>query len=281
MRGEPRSAVVSARLARAVLGLGVALVACGPSSSATVIRDGSAKPAAAELTVFAAASLRDVAAELAAAYERQTDVPVVVATDSSATLRTQIEQGAPADVFLSADTINPAMLAQDGLTTGDPLPFAGNTLAIIVPSANAAGVETPADLARPGLRIVAAGSAVPITTYANEVVTRLAGSDGYPADFARAYAANIVSREDNVQAVVTKIVLGEGDAAIVYATDAAMAGETIRVEIPAAANVTATYAGVVIAGSARVDAAHDFLDWLVGAGGQAILARHGFLPPAR
>ena len=82
------------------------------------------------------------------------------------------------------------------------------------------GIKTPADLAKPGVKIIAAGDAVPITKYANQLVDNLAKSPGYPADFATAYNANIVSKEDNVKAVVAKLELGEGDAGIVYVTDA-------------------------------------------------------------
>ena len=235
-----------------------------------------------ELTVFAAASLRDVATDLKAAYDTHAPgVTLVVATDSSATLRTQIEQGAPADVFLSADTANPQALVDAGLTTGPGSPFAGNVLTVIVPDANEAGIRSPSDLARPGVAIIAAGDKVPITKYASKVVTKLAALDGYPADFAAAYTANIVSREDNVKAVVAKVGLGEGDAAIVYVTDATAAESTTRVDIPEAAYVTATYAAVVIKASAHATSAQDFLDWLVGDDGQGILARHGFLPPAQ
>ena len=89
-----------------------------------------------------------------------------------------------------------------------------------MPTANPAGITTPADLAKPGVKVIAAGDEVPITKYATQLVENLAKAAGYPADFAAAYAANIASKEDNVKAVVAKIELGEGDAGIVYVTDA-------------------------------------------------------------
>ena len=98
------------------------------------------------------------------------------------------------------------------------------------------------------MKIIAAGDEVPITKYATQVVDNLAREPGYPADFAAAYAANVVSREDNVKAVVAKIELGEGDAAIVYVTDAKASTKVATVDIPAGANVPATYAGVVVEG---------------------------------
>jgi molybdate transport system substrate-binding protein len=233
-----------------------------------------------ELTVFGAASLTDALEALTSAYE--TAVPgltLTVATDSSSTLRTQIEQGAPADLFLSADRMNPQALADAGLTDGPAIGFAGNTLAVIVPTDNPAGIESPADLAVPGVRIVAAGDDVPIAIYAGQVVENLANLPGYPADYARAYAANVVSRERDVKAVVAKIQLGEADAAIVYVTDARASRSVAAIEIPDSANVRAPYAGVVLARSTRHAETHAFLDWLVGPAGAEILAGFGFLPP--
>ncbi len=158
--------------------------------------------------------------------------------------------------------------------------FAGNVLTLIVPSDNPANIETPADLARPSIKVVAAGDEVPITMYAEQVIANLATDPGYPAGFATAYAANVVSKEENVKAVVAKIELGEGDAAIVYATDATAAQGVRTIEIPAAANVPATYAGVVVAASTHPDEAHAFLDWLAGPDGLATLKGFGFLPPS-
>jgi len=233
-----------------------------------------------ELTVYAAASLKGVLARAEAAYEAaNAGVTLTISTDSSAALATQIELGAPADVFLSADTKNPHALAAAGLTDGDPVAFAGNELTIIVPAANPARIITPADLAGEGVRIIAAGDEVPITRYAERLVANLASLDGYPADFGARYAANIVSREDNVKAVVAKVQLGEGDAGIVYRTDAAAADGLVVVDVPAGANVPATYSGVVVGASRHPEAARAFLGWLAGPGGQAILVELGFVPP--
>jgi molybdate transport system substrate-binding protein len=120
---------------------------------------------------------------------------------------------------------------------------------------------------------------VPITKYATQVVANLAKESGYPSDFVAAYTANIASKEDNVKAVVAKIELGEGDAAIVYVTDAKASTKVAPVDIPPTANVPATYAGVVVKASANASSAQAFLDWFAGADGQAILAGFGFLPP--
>lgn len=250
-------------------------------ASAAPTADSTATSQAVELTVYAAASLRDVLAEVRTAYETVfPGTTLTLATDSSSALRTQIEQGAPADVFLSADRNNAQSLVDAGLADGAAVDFAGNLLTIIVPTANPAAIATAADLARPGVKIIAAGDAVPIARYAQQTIDNLAALPGYPADFAQAYAANIVSREENVKAVVAKIELGEGDAAIVYVTDAMPSTKVEPIDIPAAANVSATYAGIVVRASTRAAAAHRFLDWLAGPDGAAILARFGFQAPS-
>ena len=121
---------------------------------------------------------------------------------------------------------------------------------------------------------------MPITKYATQLVDNLAKDSGYPADFAAAYAANVASKEDNVKAVIAKIELGEGDAGIVYVTDAKASTKVATVDVPDAANVPATYAGVVVKASKNPEAAKAFLDWFAGPDGQAILGGFGFLPPS-
>ncbi|MEO5884540.1 MAG: molybdate ABC transporter substrate-binding protein, partial [Candidatus Limnocylindrales bacterium] len=215
-----------------------------------------------------------------AAYETANPgTTLTISTDSSAALEAQIEQGAPADVFLSADASNPKKLIEAGLADGAAVTFAGNELTVIVPAENPAGIQTPAELAEPGVKVIAAGDEVPITKYATQLVDRLAREAGYPADYAEAFTANIVSREDNVKAVVAKIELGEGDAGIVYVTDAKASTGVTTVDVPDSANIVATYDGVVVKGSAQAAAARAFLEWFAGPDGRAILAGFGFLPP--
>jgi molybdate transport system substrate-binding protein len=231
------------------------------------------------LTIFGAASLRAVLARIAAEYpSTHPGAVLTVSTDSSAALEAQIEQGAPADVFLSADTQNPEKLVAMGVAA-EAVPFAGNVLTIIVPSANPGAIHGPIDLARPGVRIVAAGDTVPITSYARQLVANLARQPGYPPDYAAGYEANLVSREDNVSAIVSKVALGEGDAGIVYATDAMSSTHVITLALPPSANVIATYAGAVVTASRQQAAGRTFLQWLAGSDGQAILAEFGFRAP--
>ncbi len=271
----------------------LAIVACSsdgasPSAAAFVASaaPSSAAPSvvpstSAELTIYGAASLKGALDAARSAYETANpDVTLTTSIDASSALETQIEQGAPADVFLSADTTNPKKLVDAGLTVGPAVDFAGNELAIIVPTTNPAGIKTPADLARAGVKIIAAGDAVPITKYANQLVDNLAMAPGYPTDFAAAYKANIVSKEDNVKAVVAKLELAEGDAGIAYVTDARASTRVATVDVvPESANVLATYAGAIVKASKNPDQAGAFLTWFSGPGGQAILAGFGFLPP--
>lgn len=233
-----------------------------------------------ELTIFGAASLKGPLEAAKSAYEAAVPgTTLTLSTDSSTTLATQIEQGAPADVFLSADTAQPTRLVDGGFAIGEAVAFATNSLTIIVPPDDPGDIRTPANLARPGVRIIAAGDEVPITKYARQLVANLAGESGYPADFAAGYEANIVSREDNVKAVVAKIELGEGDAAIVYATDALGSDRVRTIAIPGWADVSVSYGAVVMAGSAQSAAADELLSWLRTPDGQAVLARFGFGPP--
>lgn len=254
---------IAVLIAVAFLTLSCSAFACGCSTPVT------------PLTVFGASSLRTALDDMKATYESShPSVRITVSTGSSAALRTQIEEGAPADVFLSADVSNPQALADAGLVDGEVVPFAANKLAIALQPDS--WIRSPADLAVPGVRIVAAGPGVPITTYAEQVVVQLATLPGYPDDFAELYEANIVSREDNVGAVVAKVGLGEADAAIVYATDLPEAGVGgIGIDD---VDVTATYAGVVLIDAASSSTSRDFLLWIRGGAGQQILARFGFLP---
>jgi molybdate transport system substrate-binding protein len=239
----------------------------------------SAAPA--DLTIYGAASLKGALEQAKSVWEAAHPGSVLtIATDSSSALETQIEQGAPADVFLSADTANPMKLVAAGLAARAAVPFARNELTVIVPLANPAGIASPVDLARRGVKVIAAGDAVPITKYARQLVANLARESGYPVDFAAAYAANVASKEDNVKAVVAKIELGEGDAGIVYATDARASTKVATIDVPDGTNVPATYAGVVIKASSHAAAAAAFLAWFAGPDGQAILAGFGFLPPS-
>jgi len=270
VRGRPARALIVLVAVLALSGCAVG-AAAGPSGASSAVG---------RLTVFAASSLTAALTRAASVYEAShPGAAIDFSFGASNTLATQIAQGAPADAFFSADTTNPDALATAGLVAGSPEPFAGNRLTVIVPTANPAGIQSPADLARSGVKVIAAGEGVPITTYANRAIANLGAQPGYPSGFASAVAANVVSREDNVKAVVAKIELGEGDAAIVYVTDARASVKVATIDIPAAANVPATYAAVALKASSRAGTAAAFVSWVASPAGQAVLATFGFLPP--
>jgi molybdate transport system substrate-binding protein len=274
----------------AVLLVAAAIVAgaCTAQRGTAVGGTASAPAGARDIVVYAAASLGDVFRELAAAYEEEhAAIRVVLSFDASNILRARIEAGAPADVFAAADTENAARLVQAGLTTGAPVAFARNELAIVIPVANRARIARAVDLARPGVRIVAAGEDVPITQHARELLDRLGGTPGAPADFVAQVGRNVVSREDNVRAVLAKVELGEADAGIVYRTDAQSTTAVRSIPIPSGANVVATYAAVAVARRLPPDASTagaaasgaEFVAWLRSDVARSILARAGFERP--
>jgi molybdate transport system substrate-binding protein len=279
------------RLGAVLSVLAVVLVAC--SASGTTSPTAPAAPAAspstastapsaatAELTIYAASSLKSALDKARTEYEAANPgTRLVISTDASSALETKIEQGAPADVFLSADTANPQKLVDKALANGSLTNFAKNKLTVIVPKDNPAKIQTPADLANAGIKVIAAGDAVPITKYADQLVGNLAKQPGYPADFVDAYNANIASREDNVGAIVAKVGMEQGDAGIVYMTDANAQADVALVDVPPDADVIATYAGTVVKSSANPSASNAFLTWLAGPDGQAVLSGFGFLPP--
>lgn len=274
-RGRAAGILLAAMLA----GCGGSATSAHPAAESTA--DPGSAPAGVELTVLAAASLREAFGAVKESYEAATPgVDLSFSFDGSGTLRIQAEQGAPADLFASADETNPRILASAGLTMGRPVAFAGNRLTLVVPADNPAAIASPFDLARPGVRLVNAAADVPITGYAAQMFSILAGLPGAPPDFVAAVAANVVSREDNVRAVLAKVELGEGDAGIVYATDAIAAGDAVRIiPIPDDANVPVIYAAVVLRDAPNRDAATELLAWLTGPAGRAVMARFGFGAP--
>lgn len=273
----------------AIMVASVAFAACSgaatsPTSgspTASIAAPVTGSPAAsAQLTVLGASSLTNVLTDLADAYQHaHPDVTFALSFDASSALRARIEAGGTADVFASADTSNPAALASAGQTLGSPVVFAANELALVVPSGNPAHVATPYDLARPGVRIVAAGPNVPITKYVTRLISNLQAYRGAQAGLPAAIEANTVSREDNVRAVLAKVELGEADAGFVYATDARADAKVAVIPIPPSTNVATSYAAVALSSSVNPAPAKAFVAWLAGPDARTILAKYGFLPP--
>jgi len=217
------------------------------------------------LTVLAASSLTDVLPRLAPG--------ILYSFGGSNALATQIEQGAPADLFASANTSLPAKLHARGLVER-PLPFTRNALVVVVPASNPGRIASVRDLARPGVSVDVANASVPVGGYTQKVLERLG--------LAKQVNANIVSRETDVRSVLTKVSLGQADAGFVYATDARTVAKKVHViRIPASAQPDVTYAIAVVTKSTHEAAARAFVSRLRSKAGQALLARYGFLPLAR
>jgi molybdate transport system substrate-binding protein len=223
-----------------------------------------------EITVFAAASLREVFEDIARAFEAKSGVKVHVNLAGSQELRTQIENGARADVFASADHKHMAALVKAKVVT-NPRVFARNTPVVIVPKDNPANVGSFEQLPR-AKKLVIGVAEVPIGAYTLEIL------ENTGADFKAKVLANVASRELNVRQVLAKVSLGEADAGIVYRTDA-MAGKdkVAIVEIPAKVNVVAEYPVAVLSKAPQAAAARAFVDLLLSGDGQKRLAAAGFV----
>ena len=255
-----------------------ASTAASPAGASSASPAATSAGTATELQIYAAASLKSVLAKVKSAYEAaNAGITLTVSTDSSAALETKIEQGAPADLFLSADTASPQKVVDKGLSSGTVVKFAENRLTVIVPTADPAKIAAPVDLAKGGVKIIACADGVPIQTYTTRWLAKVVALPAYGADFAARFTANIVSHEDNVGAIVTKVGLGEGDAGVVYVTDAKSSDKVTAIAIPSDENVTASYGGVVIKASKGADAATAFLTWLASPSGQQILSDAGFV----
>jgi molybdate transport system substrate-binding protein len=244
-------------------------------------RPGSARSPETTLSVFAAASLTESFAEIGRLFEREhPGVKVSFNYAGSQQLAQQLAQGAPADVFASAGQQPMSGAVEAGrVRLGDVVPFAANRLAVIYPADNPAGLRRVQDLARPGLRLVLAAREVPAGQYALEFLSKASRDPAFGTGFADGVLANVVSYEENVRAVVSKVALGEADAGIVYVTDfAGVRNENIGcLEIPEAVNVSAFYPIAPTTDTRQSSLARQFVDTVLSAEGQAILSRYGFI----
>ncbi len=222
-----------------------------------------------DVVVFAAASLTEAFTEVGDAFmETNPDAELTFNFAASSELVAQILEGAPADVYASADLNNMTKLTDGGANAGDPVVFANNLSEIIVAPGNPLGISGVEDLADSELILVVCAPEVPCGTYATEIFDN-AGVDITPDSF-----------EENVKAVVTKVTLGEADAGIAYATDVQAAGDDATgVEIPADLNVVAEYPMVATTEATNPEGAQAFIDFVVSESGQAILAKYGFTSP--
>lgn len=225
------------------------------------------------VTVFAASSLTESFQDIAEQFEAQNPGAVVILSFAgSSTLSLQIIEGAPADVFASADLVQMQRVADAGLLGEDSVVFATNRLVVIAPSGSA--LTNFADLAADCVTLILAGPEVPVGRYSRAAIASYDAAAG--GGFAAAVLANLVSEEPNVRLVATKVALGEADAGIVYATDAAAFPGLVVVDVPASHSPLATYPVAVMREAPQTELARAFVDLLLSPEGRAILEARGF-----
>ena len=212
-------------------------------------------------TIYAAASLTDAFPKIAPRAK--------FSFAGSNTLAAQIRQGAPADVFASANTRLPQGLYQDHFCS-KPVVFTRNALVLIVPASNPARIHSVYDLRRSGIKLVIAAPNVPVGAYTRQVLKNLRLSS---------VLRNVVSQESDVREVLAKVALAEADAGFVYSTDSrTVAGKVKTIRLPARAQPSVQYGICVVSASGHKAAAHAFVKKVLSARGQRILRRYGFLP---
>lgn len=221
------------------------------------------------LTVYAAASLTKTFTEIGKEFESQHDgVKVEFSFGGSSDLVSQIQQGAPADVFASADEANMEKLTGDDLQADDPVDFASNTLEIATPPGNPAGITSFADLAKAGVNVVVCAPEVPC------------GAAAVKAEESTGVTIKPVSEEQSVTDVLAKVSSGEADAGLVYVTDVKGAGDSVEgVTFPESSTIVNTYPIVALKDSKNSDLAQDFVDLVTSDTGQSILEEAGFAKP--
>jgi len=266
------------RLAGSLCLLLALMAGCGQgqpeSARATAAAD------AVTLTVFAAASLTDAFSEIGDLFEAANPgVTVAFNFAGSNQLATQIREGAPADVFASANAAQMDAAVEPGrIDPGAAAIFAVNRLVVVYPADNPAGIAALPDLADPDTLIVLAAEQVPAGRYSLEFLDLASADPAFGATFKEAVLGNGVSYEENVRSVLNKVALGEADAGIVYASDLVGVEGVGSLEIPDALNVLAEYPIAPLNDSVHAETAADFIALVLSAEGQAILAGYGFSP---
>ncbi|RJF68905.1 molybdate ABC transporter substrate-binding protein [Deinococcus cavernae] len=234
---------------------------------------------AANLTVFAAASLTDAFTELGKAFDARTGNKTTFQFAGSQALRTQIENGAKADVYASANNAQFDPLVKSGMIASGQ-PFVTNKLALIAPKSSAK-VTTLNDLVKPGLKIVMADKTVPVGDYTRRMLTAIDRFGSYGRDFSARFLKNVVSEEPNVRQVALKVQLGEADAAVVYQTDVTPTLKPLvrMIALPTRFNQKASYPIGTLRASSNSEAAYAFVQYVLSNDGQKILRKWSFGKP--
>jgi molybdate transport system substrate-binding protein len=234
------------------------------------------------LTVFAAASLSEAFQSLGKNFETtHTNTSIRFNFGGSQQLVQQLAHGAPADVFASANAKQMDVAVKSGrIDSASVKNFVGNHLIIVTPKDNPAGISSIHNLSKPRIKIVFADKSVPAGQYALDVLERCSRSDQFKASFREDVLKNVVSYEENVRVVLSKVVLGEADAGIVYTSDISRTNEQRirKIVIPDSLNVTAEYPIAAVRDSKSARIAKEFIDYVLSEQGQTILRQFGFLP---
>lgn len=260
---------LSALLAACVVAAGLTGCANSATGKAPIPSTGGPQATARSVTVYAAASLKSPFTEIASEFEAANPgTKVTLNFAGSSALVSQITQGAPADVFASADSRNMAELSTAGLIDGTPVTFATNVLTIAVPSADPASISSFADLTKPGVKVVICAPQVPCGS-ATGKVEKATGTTLRP-----------VSEESSVTDVLGKITSGEADAGLVYVTDVRTAGDKVKgISFSESDQAVNTYPIATVGSSKNKDLANAFIDMVIGSEGKKVLGDAGFGAP--
>jgi molybdate transport system substrate-binding protein len=266
------------------------LAACGGAQPAAPAATSASPPSAAtaapamqtaELSVFAAASLTEAFGEIGKNFEAANGGTIVIFNFAgSDKLAQQIAAGAPVDVFASANHTQMNNVIKSGqVISGAERTFVRNRLIVVYPTDNPAGLKELKDLARPGVKIVLASKSVPVGAYSLDFLDKASQLPEYTAAFSPTVLSNVVSYEENVRAVLTKVTLGEADAGIVYTSDIALNSADLvgRLDIPDNLNTIANYPIATIKDSKNAELAQKFVDYVLAPEGQQILVKYGFI----
>lgn len=235
------------------------------------------------LIVFAAASLSDAFTTIGRQFDTSNPgVTTVFNFAGSNQLATQINGGAPADIFASANTAQMDVVVESGMVdAAAPTFFVSNRLVVVIPADNPGEIQTLQDLAVPGTLLVLAAEEVPVGRYSLGFLDKASADPAFGAAFRDDVLANVASYEENVRSVLNKVVLGEADAGIVYASDLVGVDGVSSLEIPDELNLLAEYPIATIGASAHPDVAAAFVEYVLSMAGQAVLQDYGFQPAVR
>ena len=236
-----------------------------------------------ELTVFCGAGLTGAFNEIEQLHKNTSNFRIGFNFDGLPALRAQIEQGAYADVLVSANLKHMNALKAEGYIDNDTVRiFAKNKVAVIVPNDNPANITNLMDLTRPGIKISIGTKELPAGDYARQVLDKLANDSEYGPVYKEKVMANIVSEETTVSLIMSKVALGEADAGFAFISDVSpqMAGKVTRIFIPDRFNVLGDFPIGVLKQSDYPQQSREFIDLVMSAKGQAILKKYGFIPVA-